>query len=144
MNFKKQARQLEELLEIELKESSPLVFVNNNMLLYKTFKIKKSSNGWQLINPQGNVLDEFHLRATAALAARFVERGDYKKYRSVVNLDLSYSNNVNDNNLFKERLKTSKDPAKQDIFLARLTVSSARTKHYRNEISSMFRLAFDK
>ena len=145
MNFKMQAFQLETFLDEEFRTKIPLLVLKDKSLVYKRFKIKQAKNLlWQLRFVTGDTIESFRLKASATIAAKCYDRGDFKRYSEIKMLDAQYWQNTNDAFIFKHKLDTTTDPDKRDIFLARYIVAQDREKLYRGKITSMFRMAFDK
>jgi hypothetical protein len=145
MNFKKQARTLENFLEEEFKKRTPLLVLKDKSLMYKTIKVKKSKNSkWSISSVSGYDLDEFYLKSTAAIAAKYYSDGNYSKLNEVKILDFQYWQCAFDEDLFDYKIKTTKDLDKLDIYIARWELAKAKTEMYKRQVSDLFRLAFDK
>jgi hypothetical protein len=143
MNYKKQAEKLEKFLEEEFRAKSPLTVLSDNSLAYKRFKIKKNNLGlWDLKHITGDVIDNFRLKATAALAAKSYHYCQFHIYNRVKNLDTGYWINSVDSLVFKQRYESTNDIDKRDLYLARWEVTHHRSKQYQQEIASMFTNSF--
>jgi hypothetical protein len=142
MNFKRQAEKLQSFLEEELK-NFPLVVLPDKSIVYKTYKIKQTKQGnWALFYLNGDLIDQFRIKATASLAAKFYDCTNFKKYNEVKSLDTQYWNNSNDASFFKIRYENTKDLNKRDLFLWRWEVAKHRAERHKNEISTMFKSNF--
>lgn len=143
MNFKRQAEQLEKLLEEAFKSKLPLITLKDNSLVYKTYRIKQNEVGhWDLKHFRGDKIDTFKLKATACLAAKFYDNSQYKVYNRIKNLDTEYWTNALDSLVFRQRFKESKDVDKKDIYFARYSLTHQRAKVYKEEIVRMFSYNF--
>lgn len=145
MNFKKYADDLETFLKDEFKKTIPIVVLKDNSIIYKSFKIKKTKNdSWQLSFVNGNRLDEFKLKTSAIIAAKFYDKNNFARISEIKMLDAQYWQHAMDAFIFNHRLKTVTDHEKYDIFTARWELAKDREKLYREKISRMFRFSFDK
>jgi hypothetical protein len=143
MNYKKQAKQLENFLEEEFKKTIPIAVLPDKSIVYKRYKIKQSKQGlWQLSYVGSDNISEFRIKTTAILAAKFYDRTDFKRYNEVKLLDTQYWNNSNDAGFFKYRYENAKDLDRRDLFLWRWELASSRAKQYKEQISSMFKSNF--
>lgn len=142
MNFKTQANKLEDLLKEEIKKI-PLVILSDKLLAYKNYKIKQDKKGfWNLFDSRNDFVAQFRIKSTACLAAKFYDKVNLKKFNEIKILDLQFWNNNNDSVIFEYKYKTAKDFEKREIFKARLDIAKNRAKHYKEEISSMFKANF--
>jgi hypothetical protein len=143
MNFKRQAKQLENFLEEEFKNKIPLAVLPDKSIVYKRYKIKQRKDGdWQLGYIDGDSIDTFRIKTTASLAAKFYDQTNFKRYNEVKSLDLHYWNNSNDASFFKHRYENAKDLFKRDIYMWRWEQADNRAKRCKEEISSMFKSNF--
>lgn len=145
MNFKNHAKKLEQFLEEELSKNIPLLKINNSCLMYKKLKIKQlSTKNWLLSSIHGVAIHQFKLKASAVVAAKLYDQGKFQKFNEIKHLDSLFWQSFSDAELFEEKIKTTQDFYKKDIFLARYTIAKDRTKQYKQKISSLFKSTFDK
>lgn len=145
MSFETYAYNLEKFLNEEFKNKVPLLVLKDKSLLYKRFRIKQAKNlSWQLRFVDGDCIEHFQLKASATIAAKCYDTGDFVKLSEIKVLDTQYWQNAMDSYIFKSKIKTVKDPDKFDIFVARLELASSREEYYKKKITSMFRTTFDK
>lgn len=144
MNFKQKAKQLEQYLEEEFKKQLPVVVLKDKSLAYKNYKIKENNLGTWILSylKTGDFIASFRTKSCALLAAKFYDKNDFVKYNAIKLLDSQYWTNFVDTNLFKERIPQTKDLEKKDLFRARYNLTRARTEHYKEEISRMFKTHF--
>lgn len=143
MNFKHQAKQLESFLEEEFKKKIPLVVLPDKSIVYKRYKIKQNKQGfWLLTLANGDTIDQFRIKTTATLAAKFYDQTNFSRYNQVKSLDTHYWNNSNDASFFKYRYEHATDLVKRDIFMWRWELADHRAKRYKEEISTMFKSNF--
>lgn len=143
MTQKSKLVELENFFVEEIKKEIPLVVVSDNFLLYKNIKIKRSKNGiWNLYTKTGDKIASFKIKTTASLAAKFYDKTDFKNFSLTKVLDQGYWNNYNDSEIFKYKLKTTKDYIKRDLFVARYELAKSRADHYKKEITSLFKVNF--
>lgn len=143
MNFKRQAKQLESFLEEEFKKKVPLVVLPDKSIVYKRYKIKQNKQGlWLLTLDNGDTIDQFRIKTTATLAAKFYDQTNFNRYNQVKSLDTHYWNNNNDASFFKYRYEHATDLEKRDIFMWRWELADHRAKRYKEEISTMFKSNF--
>lgn len=145
MSFKLQAHQLETFLDEEFKTRIPLLVLKDKSLIYKRFRVKQLKNQlWQLNFIHGDSIECFNLKASATIAAKCYDQGNFKRYSEIKILDSQYWLSAIDAQVFKHRAETTKDMEKRDIFVARFNLARDRERMYRNKITSMFRMTFDK
>jgi hypothetical protein len=145
MNFKNQARTLENFLEDEFKNRTPLLILKDKSVIYKKMKVKQSKNNkWALRHISGCEIDEFYLKTTATIAAKYYSDGNFSKLNELKMLDFQYWQCAFDEEMFKDKIKSTKDLEKLDIYVARWDLAKSRAELYRKQVSSLFRLAFDK
>ena len=143
MNYKRQAKQLESFLEEEFKKKTPIAVLPDKSLIYKRYKIKQNKQGlWVMGLQGGDAIDQFRIKTTASLAAKFYDQTNFKRYNEVKSLDLHYWNNSNDASFFKYRYEHTTDLFKRDIFMWRWELADNRAKRCKEEISSMFKANF--
>jgi hypothetical protein len=143
MNFKQQAKQLEIFLEEEFKKKIPLVILPDKSIVYKRYKIKQDDRGfWTITLGTGDVIDQFRIKTTATLAAKFYDQTNFNRYNEIKSLDTQYWNNSNDASFFKYRYEHAKDLDKRDIYMWRWEQADHRAKRYKEEISVMFKANF--
>lgn len=143
MNYKRQAKQLENFLEDEFKKNIPIAVLPDKSIVYKRYRIKQNKKGlWQLAYLGSDNIAEFRIKTTAILAAKFYDKTDFKRYNEVKLLDTHYWNNSNDAGFFKYRYENAKDIDRRDLFLWRWELASSRAKRYKDEISTMFKSNF--
>jgi len=140
MNFKQQAKQLENFLEEEFKKKIPFAVLPDNSIVYKRYKIKQNKQGfWNLNFVGGDIIDQFRIKTTAILAAKFYDQTNFNRYNQIRSLDTHYWNNSNDASFFKYRYEHAKDLEKRDIYMWRWEQADHRAKRYKEEISIMFK-----
>jgi hypothetical protein len=143
MNFKQQAKQLEIFLEEEFKKKIPLAVLPDKSIVYKRYKIKQDDQGfWNITLGTGDVIDQFRIKTTATLAAKFYDQTNFNRYNQIKSLDTQYWNNSNDASFFKYRYEHAKDLDKRDIYMWRWEQADHRAKRYKEEISVMFKTNF--
>jgi hypothetical protein len=143
MNFKRQAKQLEIFLEEEFKKKIPLVILPDKSIVYKRYKIKQDDRGfWTITLGTGDVIDQFRIKTTATLAAKFYDQTNFNRYNEIKSLDTQYWNNSNDASFFKYRYENTNDLVKRDIFMWRWELADNRAKRCKEEISAMFKTNF--
>jgi hypothetical protein len=143
MNYKKQAEKLERFLEDEFTKKIPIIILPNRDLVYKRFKIRKNKIGiWEFRHVSGDLIDNFNLKATALLAAKFYDISRFDKYNEIKNLDTGYWNNSLDSIRFSSRLEQTKQENKKALYIARCILTTSRSERYKAQISNIFRNNF--
>jgi|APGre2960657373_1045057.scaffolds.fasta_scaffold00512_19 hypothetical protein len=144
MNFKEKAEKLEKFLEDEFKKSIPLLVLADKSVVYGNYKIKQSKQGtWNLrYLKTDDLIDTFRTKTSAILAAKFYDKNRLGRYNDVKNLDLAFWNNSKDSAFFEERMKTTKDLERRDLFLCRFELTRDRAAKYKDELSRMFKANF--
>jgi len=144
MNFKRQAEKLEKFLEDEFKKTIPLAVMPDNSIVYKNYKIKQNKQKtWDLkYLKTGDLISQFRTKTSAILAAKFYDKNQINNFNDIKNLDLGYWNSSLDSNFFQEKLKTTKDLEKRDLFQCRFELTRSRAAKYKDELSRMFKANF--
>ena len=143
MKFKRQAQQIENFLEEEFSKKVPLLVLPNNNIVYKKFKIKKNKLGqWELRDSANDLVNTFRLRVTAALAAKYYDSIDFRKYNEIKSIDTQYWNSAVDAGVFKYRYYHAADRDKRDLYRSRWEITNQRAKFFRDEITRKFKTSF--
>ena len=143
MKFKRQAQQIENFLEEEFSKKVPLLVLPNNNIVYKKFKIKKNKLGqWELRDAANDLVNTFRLRVTAALAAKYYDNIDFRKYNEIKSIDTQYWNSAVDAGVFKYRYDHASDQDKRDLYRSRWEITNQRAKFFRDEITRKFKTSF--
>jgi hypothetical protein len=143
MNFKKQAKQLEQFLDEEFKDKIPLALLPNGTIAYGNFLIKQTKNKeWHLTRSNGTYLDTFNVKSSAIIAAKLYGVNNFVKYSELKILDQLYYKNNTDAEIFKCKYKTTKDTDKRDLYLARFLYSSQYATYAKEQIASRFKMLF--
>lgn len=142
MNFTKQVQKLENFLEQEFKNNVKLIVVSSDVLLYKNYKITKTKYGWTLSYLNGDKVYDFRLKACAAIGAKYHSANSLQKFNEIKALDLGYWTNFIDSTLFKNRIETSTDRDKKELYYCRWDVTRQRALRYKQEITQMFKHTF--
>lgn len=143
MNFKKQAKQLEQFLEEELKDKVLLALLPNGSIAYGNFLIRQSKNKeWQLTRANGTYLDTFNTKSSAIIAAKLHGASAFAKYSELKILDQLYYKSYADAEIFKQRYKTTKDSEKRDLYLARMSNAEQYATYAKEQIASRFKRLF--
>lgn len=144
MNFKEKAAKLEKFLEDEFKKSIPLLVLPDKSVVYSNYKIKQNKQGtWDLkYLKTGDLIDKFRTKTSAILAAKFYDKNRLGRYNDVKNLDLAFWNSSVDSAVFEERIKTTKDLERKDLYRIRFELTRDRASKYKDELSRMFKANF--
>lgn len=143
MNLKRQAKNLEQVFEQEIKKELPVALMPDGSLLFDNWKIKQTKLGtWEVSRRNGIKIDTFNLKACALMGAKLYGKNRLVAYNEVKLLDQKYQNNVNDAEIFKHKYTTTKDPDRRDLFLWRWEITRSRAKFAKQEISNKFRTMF--
>lgn len=143
MNFKKQAKQLEQFLDDEFKQKVPLALLPNGSIAYGNFLVKQNKKKeWQLSRAGGLPFDSFNIKSSAIMAAKFYSSNNFSRYSELKLLDQLYFKNHTDAELFKQRYTTTKDLDKRDLYLARFIQSEQHATYAKEQIASRFKMLF--
>lgn len=143
MNFKKQAKQLEQFLDEEFKEKIPLALLPNGNIAYGNLVIKQNKNKqWQLTRVNGVYLDSFNTKSSAIIAAKLYSLNRFSTYSELKILDQLYHKNITDAEIFKYRYKSTKEADKKDLYLARFSNSEQNAAYAKEQIASRFKSLF--
>jgi len=145
MNIKKAGKKLESFYN-EVKGNIPLSVLPNKAIGYKDYLIKSKKDGsWDLIKlykTGTHVVDNFNLKSTAIISARYHEISNIQSLIETKELDNLYWTNHTDSEYFKHFYTKTQDPVKKDIFLWRHEITTQRATYYKDKISLTFRAMF--
>lgn len=145
MNIKTASKKLEKFYE-EVKGIMPLTVLPNKAVGYKDYVIKPNKDGsWDLTKKAGKklyVVDNFNLKSTAIISARYHEINSLQQLIDTKALDNLYWTNHTDSVYFKHFYGKTSDPVKKDIYLWRHEITTQRATFYKDKISSAFRTMF--
>lgn len=130
--------------EDDLKTSLPIAIQPDGSMVYKEYVIKLNANkNWGLYDRRnGASIEEYYLKTCALMAAKAYSGIKMEKFFEIKRLDNRYWANYCDTLIFKRNLKTVKEFERYCILLTRLETSEEQTKHFKEEISRMFKWSF--
>jgi len=145
--LKPKAKVIQELVtafEQDLKKTLPISIQPDGSVVYKDYYIKEVANGnWGLFNlATKNLIEEFYLKTSALMGAKYYNEVKLEKYFSVKHLDNRYWANYTDSLIYGKNMKSAKDFNRYQILLNRYEHSTFLSSHYKEEISKMFRWCF--
>ena len=130
--------------EEDLKHTIPLAVQPNGSVVYKNFVIKKNNReNWNLhyLN-SSTIVEEYHLRSCALLAAKAYEKTDLNKFFEIKQLDSKYWASYADSQVYEKNIKTAKDFSRYIVLLNKLEDSRNRAEQLQQRISTMFKWSF--
>lgn len=131
------------LLDKEFSEMFPLTIVNDDMILYKNFKIKLNDAGhWDLYRLNGDVIHTFKLKSVAIMAAKYYAALKFKQIEEIKVLDFEYWSSSVDVSYYKHRLIGISDNFVKDVMISRLSSASDKKKRMKNEIIKRLNVDF--
>lgn len=143
MNFKQQARELEDFIKENFEKNNPIALLPNGNLAYKEFIIRKNrQDKWELVRVKGNILDTFNLKSCAVLGAKFYYTNNFSRYNEIKMLDSFYFKHQIDSDIYKIKYDKTKDVGLKDMFMARFCESKRHANYARKEITSKFKALF--
>jgi len=140
----KTIKKLAEQFEEDLNKTLPVTVRQDGSIVFKNYYIKQNKMGnWVVYHLNTReLIDQFFLKSCALMAAKAYDRVDIVKYRRIKTLDNKYWANYSDTLIFERNIKTVKDFERYCILLTRLEQSRDLSKHFRDEISRMFKWSF--
>ena len=142
MNFKKHAYSLSVFLDTELNKANPPLILEDDIILYKKFRIQTNDTGlWELWDG-GEVVYSFKLKASAVLAAEYYAARVFNKIKELQILDKEYYHSITNLIFLCSQLRVIKDMQKQDILQSRIDAAKTRSSHLRRELKSRFSSKF--
>jgi hypothetical protein len=145
MNIKSAGKKLESFYN-EVKDTMPLTVLPNKAVGYKNYLIKSKKDGtWDLVKifkSGTHVVDNFNLKSTAIISARYHEISNIQSLIETKELDNLYWTNHTDSVYFKYFYNKTQDPVKKDNFLWRHEITTQRATFYKDKISLAFRTVF--
>jgi hypothetical protein len=136
-------KELTEILEQGVKLDITIM-PDNKSIIYKDYTIMPLDNeNWGLYdNYSKDLIDQFHLRSSALLAARAYFRTNLQKYTEIKTIDRKFWATQLDMLICKSQLKQAKEFDRYLILLNKLEHCQHKNSIYKAEISKMFRWAF--
>jgi hypothetical protein len=137
-------KELASQFEEDLKKTLPLAIQPDGSVVYNGFVVRKNSReNWNLhyLN-SGTVVEEYHLKSCALLAARAYSKTDLNKFFEIKQLDSQYWNSYSDSQVYQKNIKTATDFSRYLILLNKLEDSTDRAEHFQQKISTMFKWSF--
>ena len=130
--------------EQELNKSLPIAIQPDGSVVYKTFYIKQQANGnWGVHHIKTHdLVEQYFLRSCALMAAKAYDKVNIERFIEIKRLDNRYWAHHADYEIFKTNIKKAKDFNRYLILLNKLEHSETQLKHYREEISRMFKGSF--
>jgi hypothetical protein len=144
---KPKAKVIKELavqFEEEFKKSLPITVLKNGSIAYNDYLIKQTTNenwGVYRINSE-YLLEEYHLKTCALLAAKAYSKTDINKFFEIKHLDNKYWANFSDLQVYKKNIKLAKEFDRFCILLNKLEDTEHKTNMYKEQISKMFKYSF--
>lgn len=137
-------KELAEHVKKEMGDAIPISVLPDKSLVYKNYRIKKNKNGdYALKQLKGtDSIAEFSTKSAALLAAKFYSINNFSRFNQVLDLDSKYIFNRTDSEIFKIKMKQTKDTDRQDLFLWRCELAEQRASYYQHEILRMFKTYF--
>ena len=130
--------------EEDLKSSLPIAIQPDGSIVYKDYVVKlKKNQNWGLYDRRNNSLvEEYYLKTCALMAAKAYNRTQLEKFFEIKRLDNRYWANYCDSMIYRKNIKTAKEFERYCILLNKLEASEEQTKHFKEEISRMFKWSF--
>lgn len=144
MNLSYKAKQLEQMFRQDMGNLLPVTVLNDKSIVYKKYRILKNKLGLFELRyyKTGDLISSFRTQSAALLAAKFYDKDNFARYNEVVSLDTKYYVNLTDSEIFKHRIKTTKDIDRKDLFQWRFEITEQRAKSYKAEITRLFKTHF--
>lgn len=144
--FKKQKaiKELAEQFSHELDVRMPVTVLPNGDAVYKNYLVRETPTGnWGIYDLQYKELkDQFFLKTCALMAAKAYNHVKLEQYFEIKQLDNRYWASYCDNLVYKKNIKTAKEFERYLVLLNKLEESENKVKHYKEEISRMFKWSF--
>lgn len=145
MSLTKKAEKFNSFLKNKLEKNVPLIYIDENTILFKQYKIALKPNiGWSLSKIDGDLIYVFKIKSTALIAASYHSLRAFKKMDEIKLLDSSYSHNMIDIDLYKNSIFNTTDEVKKEILLSRLDLAKTRAQFYKKEIMKHVQCNNDK
>lgn len=141
---KKLLKELASHFEDDFNANLPISVRANGDIVYKDYFIRKTpQENWAIYNiHSGDKVDEFFLKTCALMAAKAYYHIDLRRFNEIRYVDNQYRANYMQVIVFKNIMKKSPDFDRYQILLTKFEVSSAKMKHFKDEISHMFKWSF--
>jgi hypothetical protein len=130
--------------EADLAKSLPIAIQSNGDIVYKNYFVRKLPNqNWGMFRlSTHDLIEEFYLRTSALLGARYHNVTNIEGMLKVKRLDNRYWSNYSDSLVFEHNIKRAKDFDRYLVLLDKLEYSRQHAEHYKEEISRMFKWSF--
>ena len=144
MNLSYKARQLEQMFKQDVSNLLPVTVLADKSIVYKKYRIVRNKLGIFELRyvKTGDLIDKFRTKSSALLAAKFYDKDNFTRYNEVVSLDTRYYINLTDSEIFRHKVKTTKDLERRDLFQWRFELTEQRAKSYKDEITRLFKTHF--
>jgi len=141
---KKVVKELAEQFDTEMSKALQVTMLPNGDAVYKNYVIKQTKfNTWGVYRYKGSeLLDQYFLKSCALMAAKAHSSTQLDRYFEIKRLDNCYWANYSDNLIYKQNIKTAKELDRYIVLLNKLEDSEYKAKHYKDEISRMFKWSF--
>jgi len=129
--------------EKEIHENLPVAILSDKSISYKNYRIKQNKIYWELTKKNSDiVIEKFNTKTSALLAAKFYDSYNYNKLVDIKNLDRKYYYNLIDIEIYKDKLKRTKNLERRDILINRKELSEQKIALYKLEIANHFKNEF--
>jgi len=129
--------------ETKFKDVFPLTVVNDDMILYKNFKININDVGhWDLSRLNGDIIHTFKLKSIAIMAAKYYTSMRFKQIEEMKILDFEYWCSSVDVSYYKHQINEITDNFMKDVLISRLSNASDKKKQLKREIIKRLNVDF--
>ena len=130
--------------EEDLKSSLPIAVQPDGSIVYKNYIVKEKKNqNWGLYDRRNSsLIEEYYLKTCALMAAKAYNNTQLEKFFEIKRLDNRYWANYCDSMIYKKNIKTAKEFERYCILLNKLEASEEQARHFKEEISRMFKWSF--
>ena len=135
---------LADVLDIEFKKILPLIPLPDGSVVYRNFVVKQDSHGNWCILSKGTatIHGQFNLRTCALVGAKCLSQMQLQRYNEIKDLDNRYWSSTYRTSVYEHNIKSAKDYDRYLILLNKLEDSTWKARHYKEEISKLFRWSF--
>lgn len=136
----KSKKELAEIVKDKVAASVPVQYLPDGSVIYKNYKIVSDNGSFKLTKIRSRtVIDNFKTKSAAILAAKFYDTNNFTDYSNIKHVDQVFYSNQIDAEIFKYRIKTTKDLDRKDLMQWRLEVVEQRAQRYKQEITSLLK-----
>lgn len=136
----KSKKELAEIVKDKVESATPVQYLPDGSVVYKNYKVVSNSGNYKLTKLSSRtVIDTFKTKSAAILAAKFYDQNNFNNYSNIKHIDQVFFSNFVDAEIFRFRIKNTKDLDRRDLMQWRLEIAESRAQRYKHEITALLK-----